>query len=222
MQSVRRLLPLCRRSPISSLSHGPLSFHIQHLKLAIRAHSSRWQTKLMIQMRSIHNLSSSGRNLCVGSLLGISGVGGAMYLSPNAVYAMSGNMEGHLRDSEDPSDFLKQDLDTVWALTKKFQLPAVLLMTVIFGWRHPIILAVNVALLLFCTRPSPFSVYIFIEQLRRRAMRQNPGLSKTKLFYAKKVEVQDYKLLCFARVELRDAKLSLIGILGSWWILQSS
>ncbi|CAA6673089.1 unnamed protein product [Spirodela intermedia] len=161
-----------------------------HLKLAIKAHSSRWQTKLMIQMRSIHNLSSSGRNLCVGSLLGISGVGGAMYLSPNAVYAMSA-----ARRAAYDSD--------IWLAS-------------------PIILAVNVALLLFCTRPSPFSVYIFIEQLRRRAMRQNPGLSKTKLFYAKKVEVQDYKLLCFARVELRDAKLSLIGILGSWWILQSS
>lgn len=73
-------------------------------------------------------------------------------------------MEEHLSDSGDPADFLKQDLDTVWELTKKFQLPAVLLLTVLFGCRHPIILAINAALL-FCTRPNPFSIYIFIEEV---------------------------------------------------------
>lgn len=35
--------------------------------------------------------------------------------------------------------------------------------------------------------------------------------------YASKVEVQDYKLLCLADVEVRDQKFTLVGVLGSWW-----
>ncbi|MQL72591.1 hypothetical protein Taro_004916 [Colocasia esculenta] len=131
-------------------------------------------------------------------------VSDAIHLKPACSFE-TGHLEEGLSDSEDPSDFLKQDLDTMWELTKKFQLPAVLLWTVLFGWHHPIILAINVTLILFCTRPNPFSVYIFIEQF----------------LYVKKVEVEDYKLFCFAKVEVSDAKLRLIGILGSWWILQS-
>lgn len=37
--------------------------------------------------------------------------------------------------------------------------------------------------------------------------------------YAKKVEVQDYKLLCLAKVELKEETISLVGILGGWWNL---
>ncbi|XP_020589576.1 uncharacterized protein LOC110030922 isoform X4 [Phalaenopsis equestris] len=40
--------------------------------------------------------------------------------------------------------------------------------------------------------------------------------------YVKKVEVEDYKILCMARVELRDMKLDVIGILGGWWVFQTS
>lgn len=38
--------------------------------------------------------------------------------------------------------------------------------------------------------------------------------------YAKKVEVEDYTFLCVARVEIEDKRLTLIGILGNWWVLQ--
>lgn len=37
--------------------------------------------------------------------------------------------------------------------------------------------------------------------------------------YASKVEVQDYKLLCLADVEVKDHKFTLVGILGTWWTL---
>ena len=40
--------------------------------------------------------------------------------------------------------------------------------------------------------------------------------------YAKKVEVEDYMFLCLARVELNDQNLTLLGILGSWWVLPLS
>lgn len=40
--------------------------------------------------------------------------------------------------------------------------------------------------------------------------------------YAKKVEVQDYKLLCLAKVELKEETISLVGILGGWWTLPTT
>ncbi|PPD74248.1 hypothetical protein GOBAR_DD28833 [Gossypium barbadense] len=43
-----------------------------------------------------------------------------------------------------------------------------------------------------------------------------------KVLHASKVEVQDYKLLCLAIVEIGDEKIRLIGILGGWWSLPSS
>ncbi|XP_057983874.1 uncharacterized protein LOC131168455 isoform X5 [Malania oleifera] len=57
---------------------------------------------------------------------------------------------------------------------------------------------------------------------RSQAMLQDPLLHKFKSLHAKKVEVEDYKVLCLARIELRDQKFTLIGILGSWWVLPPS
>ncbi|KAK1301505.1 hypothetical protein QJS10_CPB12g00094 [Acorus calamus] len=60
-------------------------------------------------------------------------------------------------------------------------------------------------------------------RFRRCAMHQDPGFYKSKLsYYVKKVEVEDYLLMCLAKVELSDANLSLVGILGNWWVLPSS
>jgi hypothetical protein len=39
--------------------------------------------------------------------------------------------------------------------------------------------------------------------------------------YASKVEVQDYKLLCLADIEVRDDKFTLVGIFCTWWTLPS-
>ncbi|KAI0529537.1 hypothetical protein KFK09_002089 [Dendrobium nobile] len=159
-----------------------------------------------------------GQKLFVGSFLGLSVATGLIYQQINDIYAMDDNYAG----MEEPSGFLKDDLHAFWSLARKFQLPVVLLVTVLLGWRHPFALAINVALLLFCTRPNPFSIYMFVEQLRQREMHRDPSLQKTKFLYVKKVEVEDYKILCMARVELRDLKMNVIGILGGWWVFQTS
>ncbi|XP_072978840.1 uncharacterized protein [Typha angustifolia] len=151
-----------------------------------------------------------GKRFLTGSFLGISAAAGMTYCYSDSAYAM-----------DEPLEYLKDELRTFWAFTRKFQLPAVFLIMVFFGWRHPLTLAINVALLLFCTRPYPFSIYIFIEQLlqlRQRDTHRHPRLGKPKFLYARKVELHDYKLLCLAEVELRDKKLYLVGILGGWWI----
>ncbi|KAH0434977.1 hypothetical protein IEQ34_026712 [Dendrobium chrysotoxum] len=172
-----------------------------------------------------------GQKLFVGSFLSFSVATGLIYQQINDIYALD---DGQLliscwftsvdnyADMEEPSGFLKDDLHAFWSLARKFQLPVVLLVTVLLGWRHPFALAINVALLLFCTRPNPFSIYMFVEQLRQREMHRDPSLQKIKFFYVKKVEVEDYKILCMARVELRDLKMDVIGILGGWWVFQTS
>lgn len=174
----------------------------------------------LLQRKTLHSLSIAGKKLFVRSFLGFSVAAGSIYQQTNIIYALDdiyADME-----VEEPSGFLKDDLHTFWSLARKFQLPVVLLITVLLGWRHPIALAINVAFLLFCTRPNPMSIYMFVEQLRQRDMGRDPSLRKAKFLYVKKVEVEDYKILCMARVEMRDLNMDVIGILGGWWVFQTS
>ncbi|KAK8332040.1 hypothetical protein V6Z12_A10G114200 [Gossypium hirsutum] len=80
----------------------------------------------------------------------------------------------------------------------------------------------RILLFLLSTKPSPSSIYLFIEKLCYGYMRQKPHFYKCKALHASKVEVQDYKLFCLAIVEIGDEKIRLIGILGGWWSLPSS
>lgn len=34
---------------------------------------------------------------------------------------------------------------------------------------------------------------------------------------ARKVEVEDYKVLCVAKVEMKHQNFTLVGVLGGWW-----
>ncbi|XP_020096940.1 uncharacterized protein LOC109716064 isoform X4 [Ananas comosus] len=205
------------------LSGNPISGRSSELKvlrnyvsLASPVYAQRFRSVFSMQKMIGRSLHLSGRKLFTGTFIGISILGGLLHRPSNIAYAMD------VDDYAEPSGYLKDDLNTFWALTRKFQLPVVLLVMVFLGWRRPVTLVVNIILLLFCTRPSPFSIYMFIEQLRQREMRRDPSFHKTKFLYARNVEVEDYKLLCIGEVELRDKKLHVIGILGGWWIFSVS
>ncbi|CAL5325276.1 unnamed protein product [Camellia sinensis] len=183
-----------------------------------------------------HDGILSGRKLVMGSVFGASVVFGWIFLRPRVAYAMDACLseksdivifydvgfdvwgDDHHFDLSNASD-AEEDARNFLALARKLLLPVFLFLTVMMNWDHPIILATKIILILVGTKPSPFSVYLFIEQLRRQFMRQHPFLYKFKSLYAKKVEVDDYTFLCLARVELEDQKFTLIGILGSWWVL---
>lgn len=198
--------------------HGPLKIWSQNLEPGSLIHAWKFNLTSNVQRKLMHNLNISGRKLLTGTFLGLSAVT-AMTLNESTV---AHAMDGHYSNSGEPSGFLKDDIDTFWSLARKFQLPALLLITVLMGWRHPFTLAVNVLLLLFCTKPTPLSIYMFIEQLRQRDMQKDPRWHKAKFLYAKNVTVDDYKLLCLAKAEIRDVKLDVIGILGGWWVFQTS
>ncbi|XP_065013160.1 uncharacterized protein LOC103987334 isoform X3 [Musa acuminata AAA Group] len=143
-------------------------------------------------------LNLSGKKL-TGCVLGFMIVDGMISHHSCTAYALDDSADEQ-EDFGVRAGYLKDELHTFWVLVRKFQLPAVLVITLLLGWRHPLTLAINVALLLFSTRPNPFSVYMFIEQV----------------FHRKNVKVEDYKFLCLATVEQGDTKLNLLGILGSW------
>ncbi|XP_020589574.1 uncharacterized protein LOC110030922 isoform X2 [Phalaenopsis equestris] len=215
MTSIRRLLSPIKTSAFSisllsppfSVLRNPFRGRSGLVKILPKHAYPESETHVLafgriLQKKAWRISNLSGQKLFVGSFLGFSVATGLTYQFTNSIYAMDDNYA----ETVEPSGFLKDDLHAFWSLARKFQLPVVLLVTVLLGWRHPFALAINVGLLLFCTRPNPFSIYMFVEQF----------------LYVKKVEVEDYKILCMARVELRDMKLDVIGILGGWWVFQTS
>lgn len=116
--------------------------------------------------------------------------------------------------------WLERYMEYLWKLVRRFWLPIFFVATVLTNLDYPFtILFIKLTLFLLSTNPNPFSVYVFVDQLCRQSICKDTKFFDRKSFYASKVEVQDYKLLCLADVEVRDHKFTLVGILGTWWTL---
>ncbi|XP_008443552.2 uncharacterized protein LOC103487112 isoform X2 [Cucumis melo] len=116
----------------------------------------------------------------------------------------------------DTSDYVKS-AKNFWELALRLWLPFLLCWTVLINLNHPIVVVGKVVLFLVSTKPSPLSVYIFVEKLRSSSS-QEPHLSNwKKRLVARKVEVEDYKVLCVAKVEMKHQNFTLVGVLGGWW-----
>ncbi|KAK9271703.1 hypothetical protein L1049_002066 [Liquidambar formosana] len=202
----------------------PLKAWMRGLEPVLHNRCSSFRCDFNIQRPFMRNISLPGSKFCMGSIFGVSAVYGLLNLAPHVAYAMDGHdilADDHHVNSWAASD-LREDPHAFWVFARKFWLPVIFFVTVLMNWDHPVTLAIKVILFLLSTKPSPFSVYLFIEQLRHQSMLQEPHLYKLKSLFANKVEVNDYKLLCLATVELRDQKFTLVGILGGWWPLPSS
>ncbi|XP_062174712.1 uncharacterized protein LOC133879913 isoform X2 [Alnus glutinosa] len=200
----------------------PLKTVIKNLEPALRNPASTFQRKLITQRKYFR---FSGSKLSIGHIFGVSVVLGSKSAWPHVAYAMDVfNNVGHdilLDDRQllDASDE-EEDPKAFWMFARKLWLPVFFFLTVLTNLDHPTaLIALKIVLLLLSTNPSPLSVYAFVDQLCHQSMRQEPHLYKVKSLYAKRVEVQDYKLFCVARVELKEEKLTLVGILGGWWPL---
>lgn len=74
-------------------------------------------------------------------------------------------MDIEQKDSVGSSD--EDDNQTIfWTLAGKLWLPVLFALTVLLSLDHPMHLAVKVILFLLSTKPSPLSVYLFIEQVK--------------------------------------------------------
>ncbi|KAM0033727.1 hypothetical protein Hdeb2414_s0016g00489331 [Helianthus debilis subsp. tardiflorus] len=222
-------------SSLASVIHPPktpLSGTTEALKSFVRVFESpsgRCTRPLIISwklhaQRYLHMTKSYtlGHDFNMGRLLGVSAVLGSFLLRPRYAHCMDGyassadhhNM-GMLGDSEtddNPHNFM--------IFAKKLMVPIALLLIVWMNWNHPVVLGIKVILTLLSTKPSPFSVYVFIKQLQQQYRGQHPILHKFKSLYATKVEVDDYTVLCIAKVEILDQKYTLVGILGGWWVFE--
>lgn len=65
---------------------------------------------------------------------------------------------GESENDDNPQNFM--------ILAKKLMVPIALLFIMWMNWNHPVVLGVKVIITLLSTKPSPFSVYVFIDQVR--------------------------------------------------------
>lgn len=187
---------------------------MKQLQPTVQNRCSKFQCKMNTHKQYVRNVHLSG------SILGVSFMIGSLCFSHQVVYAMDG--QDILVDDREFFDDTERNPPVLWIFVRKLWLPAFFLLTVLMNWDHPIILMTKVALFLISTKPSPLSVYVFVEELCHQSMRQEPYLYLLKSLYANKVEVQDYKFFCLAKVEVKGQKLTLVGVLGGWWALPLS
>ncbi|OMO69388.1 hypothetical protein COLO4_29084 [Corchorus olitorius] len=226
-KTVKFLLPI--RQPVSQSrqlfqgNFGPLRRWAEHVKPTLQNKASVLEYKVNIRRKYVQEFCLSGiRNK--RSIFGVSVAFGAIYCFPHCVYAMDG-LDMLVDNSRMESfDALEGEDDRLklWMLVRKLWLPVFFVFTVFMNLDNPFTVAIRILLFLFSTKPSPSSIYLFIQRFWHRYMRQKPHFYRFKSVYASKVDVQDYKLFCLARVEIGDQKLRLIGILGGWWTLPSS
>lgn len=112
---------------------------------------------------------------------------------------------------------------TVWV--KRLWFPILVVTTVLMGWHYPVSLFVNLIVVLWSTKPSPASIYIWAEQRRMEQQTEKRGFDRLKAQLpaaVMHVEVEDYMLFCLARVSSLTQKSLVIGLLGDWWSIYSS
>ncbi|XP_071731135.1 uncharacterized protein [Rutidosis leptorrhynchoides] len=198
----------------------PLKSFLTRFESSSGVHSRQLIRNWKLNVQRYTKSLNSGREFGVGGLFSVSAVLGSFILRPRFAYCMDGyassvddhsmGMLGQTDTDDNPHSFM--------IFVKKLMVPIALLLIVWMNWNYPVVLGVKVILTLLSTKPSPFSVYVFVQQLQQQYRGQHPFLHKFKSLYAKKVEVDDYTVLCIAKVEIGDQKYTLLGILGGWWV----
>ncbi|VFQ58556.1 unnamed protein product [Cuscuta campestris] len=165
-------------------------------------------------VRSCHwqfsKLKNRGDTFTLYNAVGLSALLGSLNSWRHDAYAMDEEFGALLDDGyklgllENPKT--KKDHRVFLVLLKKLVVPIFLVVTIFLNWGHPLIIVAKVTLTLYVTKPSPLSIYFFVEES----------------LHANKVEVEDYGIFCLADVELKDQKLTVFGFLGSWWVLHVS
>ncbi|CAN0904209.1 hypothetical protein LINGRAHAP2_LOCUS22962, partial [Linum grandiflorum] len=180
---------------------------------------SEFKSKFISTLETFRSLKSAGT---------VEGIASASFLiaSIGRLPAVAHAVHGEEILVDDRESFDASDRDefahAAWMVIRKLWLPAYFLVTFVWNWHLCISHITKAVLLLLATRPSPLTVYLFVDQLCHQSVRQQPQAFWEKSLYAEKVEVEDYKLICVATVQVRDKKFSLVGILGGWWVLQLS
>eukprot|EP00250_Pteridium_aquilinum_P004105 c14341_g1_i1 orf=526-1272(-) len=131
-------------------------------------------------------------------------------------------------DSPAQDQFIEWDDDRspLFLWLRRLWVPLLMVMTVAMGWHYPLSLGINLVFLLWSTKPTPSSIYIWVEEKRLQAAQRTHGLSRLRAQLSNAslmthVEVRDYGVACLARVSSLSQKMLMIGVLGDWWVLYS-
>ena len=69
-----------------------------------------------------------------------------------------------------PPRSLTNELGSFWPLVRKLQLPIGLMFLIVSGWQYPLGLVINILLLIYCSRPSRYSIYLFLQEVSQMFM----------------------------------------------------
>ncbi|XP_006643810.2 uncharacterized protein LOC102708838 [Oryza brachyantha] len=117
----------------------------------------------------------------------------------------------------------KHQITKLCPLIRKYQLPVGVIALIALGWQNPLGLLINILLILYSSTPNPYSIYLFLQEIRHGETHQHPASWTEEAVLTRKVDAKDYKFFSIGTVETADRKvLHVIGILGSWWIYRSS
>ncbi|GJV17903.1 hypothetical protein Tco_1363226 [Tanacetum coccineum] len=172
MGYTRRLAQLIRprtttSSSLASIIHPPTIPRTFEplMKCYESTPSVNWKSYLQryIRITKSYNL---GREFSTGRVLGVSAVLGSFFLRPRFAHCMDGYASSV--DDRSMDVFGKSEADdnphNAMIFVKRLLVPIALLWLVWTHWDYPIFLGVKVLLALLTTKPSHYSVYVFIEQ----------------------------------------------------------
>ncbi|XVF16369.1 hypothetical protein REPUB_Repub10bG0025400 [Reevesia pubescens] len=147
---------------------GHLETWAENIELKLQKKASKFEYKLNIQRKYVQGFCFSGsRN--TKAVFGVSVVFGAVYCWPRFTYAMDGLdifVDDYHNESSDASEG-EDDRHKLWILMRKLWLPVFFVFTVLVNWDNPFTVATRILLFLLSTKPSPSSIYLFVERVRK-------------------------------------------------------
>lgn len=191
------------------------------------SHKSNWNLfSIRTYCQCFRSFPNKGYTYNIANVVALCAAFGSISLWPHSAYSLDAVDFLVLEDNHQSGlfgdSYSEENVRSVMYIIRKLLVPIFLFLTVWLNRGQPVNIAINVILTILGTKPAPSSVHLFVEQLRHQLMRQHPFLYRFRPLHVKMVEVEDYTALCVARVEIKDERFILIGVLGSWWIMPLS
>ncbi|CAM6092365.1 unnamed protein product [Calypogeia fissa] len=197
-------------------------FLIRHFSAANACRKPPFRSLYRLHSTSVDHVGTAGKTL--GQFLGL--FVGISYLSGRQGLANIANCEND-QDHRWPSSsevIRNHQPSRVRRVVKKLWVPSLCVLTISLGWHYPLSLILNLLFLMWTTKPSPSSIYVWVEQIRQENILNATGIDRVKAQAAgvMHVEVRDNMLFCLARVTSLTKRSTLLGFLGDWWVIYSS
>ncbi|XP_028772306.1 uncharacterized protein LOC114729480 isoform X2 [Neltuma alba] len=169
-------------SHLKRFNYGKFDFvksFLKSIEPSVCGRASLFKSEVNTTRKYLRNIYFCGSKFSSGIILGVS-------ISYGSVIAYAMDAQDALVDDpyEDSLDLSKEEEHQhhLWTFARRFWLPVFLFLTVLTNLDDPILLLlIKVTLFLLSTKPNPYSVYIFVDQLCQQCKREEPSLHKSKV-----------------------------------------